>query len=212
MTPGPTLYKKCSACSKPIAEDTVASGNTFGAVHWTDGKCEAPMLPDELWLAACPHCRALVWLDELALLGKCDWYRDDDAKPPVADALPYEAPSFKQYMTIRHHAGHAKERYVRVRAWWSGNDPRRLGSREAFSDDEARNAEALFGMLNVSLPESRLMKAELMRELGRYAEARELLSTRIPADFVPAADRFRSLAEQEDPFVARLSLAEHIGG
>lgn len=64
MMPGPTAIRRCSACSKLIAERTIMSGNTFGARRWTDGKLNAPMLPEQPWLVKCPHCFALVWIDE----------------------------------------------------------------------------------------------------------------------------------------------------
>ena len=69
MMPGPTLIKKCSACQQLIEEETLLSGNTCGAVFWTDGACDAPMLPDRPELVKCPFCKALVWLEELEQVG-----------------------------------------------------------------------------------------------------------------------------------------------
>jgi hypothetical protein len=52
---GTTIIKKCLECSGLIKEYTIMSGNTFGAIFWTDGKRDAPMLPDLPWLVKCPH-------------------------------------------------------------------------------------------------------------------------------------------------------------
>jgi len=40
------------------------SGNTFGATFWTDGKRDAPMLPDLPEFVKCPHCKLLLWINE----------------------------------------------------------------------------------------------------------------------------------------------------
>ena len=49
MLPGPDMYKHCSSCHQLIIEETLMSGNTFGAIYWSDGKREAPMLPKTPW-------------------------------------------------------------------------------------------------------------------------------------------------------------------
>ena len=78
MLPGPTIIRRCSQCDQLIEESTIMSGNTFGATYWTDGKREAPMLPNTLWLVQCPHCQALAWLDEQEQVGeKAPWGADD---------------------------------------------------------------------------------------------------------------------------------------
>jgi hypothetical protein len=73
MMPGPTLIRRCSLCLKLFLQETISSGNTFGASWWTDGKMEAPMLPDEPWLVKCPHCGALLWIDEQEEVGNFSW-------------------------------------------------------------------------------------------------------------------------------------------
>jgi len=69
MLPGPTIIRRCSACTKLIEQFTLNSGNTIGARFWTDGKRDAPMLPDELWLVKCQQSGALVWIDEQEQVG-----------------------------------------------------------------------------------------------------------------------------------------------
>jgi hypothetical protein len=40
------------------------SGNTFGAVLWSDGKLEVPMMPDRSPAGVCPHCsHSFLWRD-----------------------------------------------------------------------------------------------------------------------------------------------------
>ena len=77
MRPGPTIIRKCSSCAAPMAQATFRSWNTFGGTLWSDGKVEAPMLPNRPWLVKCPHCNSLLWIDEQAELeeGKLDCWR-----------------------------------------------------------------------------------------------------------------------------------------
>ena len=126
MLPGPTVMRKCFACKKVIAQSTIASGNTFGARFWTDGMQDAPMLPDEPWLVKCQHCGELVWIDEQEYVGEVElWGQQEDFK----DALPYVAPSAHDYFIFFQKGvfDSEKERYLRLRAWWAGNDARREG-------------------------------------------------------------------------------------
>lgn len=73
MQPGKSIVRACPSCGQEVIESTTLSGNTFGALFWTDGKCEAPMLPDMPWLVKCPGCEAPLWIDEATKLGEIDW-------------------------------------------------------------------------------------------------------------------------------------------
>ena len=94
MTPGPTIIRKCSACVKHITQDTIGSGNTFGARFWTDGKRDAPMLPDQPWLIRCPHCATLIWIDEQEQVGEIEpWGEKGQAAGNFKDARPASEPN-----------------------------------------------------------------------------------------------------------------------
>ncbi|MGC9453108.1 MAG: hypothetical protein ACP5I4_16880 [Oceanipulchritudo sp.] len=81
MLPGPTLIMKAPGCQKPVKFSTIASGNTFGATWWTDGKQEAPMLPDNPWLRKSPSEGVLFWSDACEQIGEIDPFRDDGEEP-----------------------------------------------------------------------------------------------------------------------------------
>jgi hypothetical protein len=189
-----------------LQQSTVASGNTCGATFWTDGKFEAPMLPDEPWLIACPHCHALAWVDELAEVGRIEWrYKMDEPADQFPSAFPGETPSAEQYFSFLA-AGIVEARkrtYVRHRAWRAGNDSRRAGERTALSTQESANLEALLAETTGMEEHDRIARAEMLRELGRFEAVLEALK----GDFDRLrsyAVLIRSLAERHDPFVARL--------
>ena len=200
MLPGPTIIKKCSACSKPVEQETIGSGNTFGATFWTDGKCECPMLPDKLSLVICPHCHVPLWIDELEELGKIEPWGTGDGR--FKDAGPYQLPSLKDYFSVLKKGPETleKERYIRLRAWWAGNDTRRIKEIE-ISATEASNLTALAKLLNESDSRDLIMKAEIMRELGRFDDARALLARPVDQNLSQAVEIIKALVEKNDPYV-----------
>lgn len=114
MQPGPTIIKKCSDCYKSIKQPTLLSGNTFGATFWTDGKQEAPMLPDQPWLVLCPFCHAPLWIDELEKLGEIKYSENSIGK--FNDAIEYKTPSVDDYAALLEKgiSSQKKERYIRI--------------------------------------------------------------------------------------------------
>jgi hypothetical protein len=200
MTPGPTIVLKCSACGDQIAQPTIGSGNTFGARFWTDGKREAPMLPDDLWLVTCPHCGALVWIDELEQVGEMEpWEAGDENPAQFPDARSYETPTMRDYLTTLEMgvSGTEKEYYLRLRAWWAGNDQRRYGMEAApMSSVETDNLRAYALLLDGTEENDRLMKAEAMRELGLFEEAKALLTEPFSDEVSHAVAMIRELTEK----------------
>jgi len=205
MTPGPTIIRKCSACFKSIEQHTIGSGNTFSAKYWTDGKREAPMLPDQPWLVMCPHCHAPLWIDELEELGEVDPWGDVPGK--FADAVAYEAPSADDYFALLEIgcAEPEKEHYVRLRAWWAGNDKRRTKATETpLSSRDVANLTAFAQTLNESDANNLVMKAEAMRELGRFDDALSLLAKSSDESLAQAVEIIRNLSEKRDSNVREM--------
>lgn len=203
MRLGPTIIRKCSACFKPIQQRTLGSGNTFGATHWTDGKLQAYMLPDRPLLVMCPHCHVPLWIDELEKLGVVGPWGDEEGQ--FKDARRYETPSLDDYFALLAiGVGEPKkERCVRVRAWWAGNDKRRApgASEMPITSREAANILALALTLDESDARDLLMKAEAMRELGRFDDTLSLLAKSADAGTAQAVEIIRSLSEKRDPYV-----------
>jgi hypothetical protein len=202
MLPGPTVIRRCSACTKLIEQFTLTSGNTIGARFWTDGKRDAPMLPDKRWLVKCQHCGALVWIDEQEKVGIVELeapYRKQQQNS-FKDALPYDTPSPDDYFAFLQKgvSDSEKEQYVRLCAWWAGNDARRNGEVVTpLSDDEIANLGAYAALLDETDESDRIIKAEIMRELGRYEDAVALLSTPFREQLAFAAAIIRNLSVQK---------------
>ncbi len=176
MLPGPTTIRQCNECNRPFLERTISSGNTFGATLWTDGRMYAPMLPDQKWLVKCPNCSALLWLDEQHRVGELG-----DQRTAKSDGRlrHFRSPSSRDYARLlsRETSALQKERYIRTRLWWAWNDGRRRFFRGAPLKRAARdNLIRLAQLMDESVGSDRLAKAEIMRELARFSEARALIA------------------------------------
>jgi len=197
---GPTIIRKCSACDKHIAQQTIGSGNTFGARFWTDGWREAPMLPDNPWLVKCPHCSNLVWIDEQKRIGEIElWGPKGETADRFTDALPASAPTPSEYTAFLSAGVHdkKKERYVRLRTWQGGNDARREGDHVTpMTEAETANLRACLSLLNEKEDNDRIMKAEALRELGMFEDAEALLATRFNAKLMRAVGIIRTLNQK----------------
>lgn len=56
MNPGLPRILICPFCGKEKEIMTLASGNTFGSVLWSDNKRISPMLPELSYVQKCPDC------------------------------------------------------------------------------------------------------------------------------------------------------------
>ncbi|WP_424945658.1 hypothetical protein [Candidatus Spongiihabitans sp.] len=101
------------------------------------------MLPDQPWLVKCPHCQALVWADEQEKIGEVDPFRNSGA---TKSAKSYSAPELHDYFSKLKTSdlSEKKEQYLRLRAWWAGNDKRRgANKKQNLSDEERGNLQLL---------------------------------------------------------------------
>lgn len=203
MLPGPKIIKKCSECFQLIEEHTIMSGNTFGATFWTDGKIDFPMLPDQPSLIKCPHCHALLWIDEQEQVGIIDRWGERDN---FIGSQSYDIPSVDDHFTLleKGNSNTKKEKYLRMRAWWAGNDERRESQVKCpLSDKEIKNLQMLADMLVETNSNDRLLKAEIMRELGRFDNAIDLLAGPFEDELSYFVDNLRVLVQKKDPFVQK---------
>ncbi len=65
LTDYPVLtIRECLHCKARFVRENTLSGNTINAKHFTDGRTYAPMLSEHPWLAKCPACGGLFWVNE----------------------------------------------------------------------------------------------------------------------------------------------------
>ena len=201
MLPGPDQVVACPHCKGLTRHTTLMSGNTFGASTWTDGKQIAPMLPTIPPLVRCGHCNVMYWLA--------------DAEP-VGPILSLREPTEQDFYSAIEKgfaSDPAQERMLRVLAWWSRNDTYRAETgrparRPWRVSPEARsNIEALIKLLDEKDPNGRIMKAEALRELGEFDEAKRVLSGVHPERNAAAVSQIRALCDAKDARLRVLATA-----
>jgi hypothetical protein len=125
--------------------------------------------------------------------------------PPEWQAAPYVKHLTEQELLAAIAAGVAESwedaSYLRVQAWWAGNEPFRREDVPwvpwAERSPEAReNLRSLAAQLSEREPVERLMKAEALRELERFDEARAVFRDGLPKGFERAAAFILELAGQ----------------
>lgn len=172
------------------------SGNTFGAVFWSDGFRIAPGLPDLPAITRCESGGPIFWVASARVLGTVPY---GDAADPHAwrASAPVRALTEGELLeALAQGLGDTpeRERDLRMRAWWEANaafrragvPPAPPGASDFLMGSPARaNLEALLRLLDEGVLGDRLTKAEALRELGRLDEARALMPAQEPAEEGP---------------------------
>jgi len=176
MVIGPDNYYKCPKCGVVLKNRSLLSGNTCGAVFYSDGKRDAIMLPDLPNLTKCPSCGAIFWLSDLREL--------DDDKLPDSDAredTPYaEHLGLKDlYRALDENTSvkdetekKQREIQIRRRIWWNYNRKPDINENEKTAWRE--NCLALLELLDINNNDQRCTAAELYRNLGDFSKSLEL--------------------------------------
>lgn len=194
MLPDSDLIIACPNCEAPARLFQLMSGNSFGAITWTDGWMDAPMLPRPPRITRCPACRKIYWVGLSQQLGYAGSPEDENVKrwrdapylEPLDEASCFEA--------IRDGLGLNAdlELELRVFTWWRGNDafrepqhpPGHPSSAEALG-----NIERMIEMAAEGDEDLLLFRAEAQRHLGQFDAARETLNGVGCSDYWPAKSR-----------------------
>lgn len=198
MTPGPTLLLKIPLSGTLVKIPTICSGNTFGARYWTDGKREAPMLPDEPWLRRHPETGELFWTDECEEIAQEPAWEDSESYREVQYAEEPTLDDYRRALASGFASNSKKQRYVLTRFWWAANDPVRNGDATASQPDFRERLLQLRALLDTADPNQRMMSAEAARQLGDFATAEELMNFQFPKGYAHAVALIKELIIEKD--------------
>ena len=174
MIPGGTLLKRCQACQGSMCEPSMQSGNTKGAQYWTDGRMFAPRLIITPSLIKCPHCNSLQWsrsLEEIESIG--------DSKAELASF--YVEAELEDLLTFAQANSNTEQQLkIRMLAWHKGNDARRHSNEQVpLLVSEVENLNAIWMLMNADQSSDRVVQAEILRELGRFEDALQIIKDSI---------------------------------
>lgn len=208
MLPGSVNIVECPNCDSKFKQSTMMSGNTMGAKFWTDGKREAPMLPDGITIAFCGSCNQYFWVDEAEVIDKVE---PDDYKYPDIDYL--EALTLEQYIDAfqKIEIRSDQDRFFLLRQiWWKYNDYYREGNQAEISQNIKKVMpellEKLLDNFNEKEDDHLLMKGELLRELGRFKAAEEQLSKISNPEYKEIKQFIMELARNENSDLKELDI------
>lgn len=195
MLPGPEYIYKCPKCGNLLKNESVMSGNTFGAKFYSDGKAISPMLPENIILTSCKKCDAMFWLSQLKELGFIGW--DTSENPGWENADELKLLTITEYLNALK-IGIAKDKkseiFIREQIWWLYND-RIRNDQKIFKDE---NDELIYieninrlkqlvkpsiiisiikAIFNRNVNKQKLTLAELNRNLGNFEDCMKILKS-----------------------------------
>lgn len=181
MTPGPANVLSCPFCGGTKEVMSLLSGNTSGGTVWSDTRREYPMLPEVSPIQQCPHCKKYYFIEQ----AKSEYSNDRESRMRSANNL-----GKLSYLELKE----AKKQMdslslTKMQRWilnhqffMAYNDVfRRQPETVAFpptEEDEALYQRVIEELLD-GIEQSAdyvLFHAELLRETGRFEEAKEVLS------------------------------------
>lgn len=192
----------CPYCDAPARVAQTISPSTLGAITWTDGWMDAPMMPRAPRIARCPQCRKIYWLATATQLGLFS-----PGDPGEAAAILQTAPDLAALDEAGCHEALREglaptpdlELELRVFCWWRGNDAFREPDHapgHSTALDAIANMERIIELTHDVWEEDlALFRAEALRHLGRFPEAREALDRVGCSDYWPAKSRQLALLD-----------------
>lgn len=205
MLDSPDFVIACPHCQAPARIFQLAIESEVGAITWSDGYRDLPMLPRPPRITCCHACGKAFWVGEGVPLG---YYFADNPEAPKVPAWT-DAP----YVTPLDEAGVFKaiddglaynadlELELRVLAWWRGNDAFRKDDAlvgHATSPTAIANMERFIEMMTGGEEDLLLFRAEALRQLGRFDEVAETLTGVYCSDYLPAKTKLLDLSKAGD--------------
>ena len=178
MLPGSVMIIQCPNCDNKLKKKTLKSGNTFNAKYWTDGKREAPMLPESVVVTICKKCNKYFWVDDAEIIDEME-----PAEEKYLELEYLEELSLEQYIDSLKKVEIRSEEdtfYLLLQIWWKYNDYFRENNADELSQNIKNKIPGLLNELLSIFDENDdndlMMKGELLRELGRFPEAEKTLN------------------------------------
>ena len=205
MLPGNTYVRECPHCSGRFTQPTMASGNTFGAKFWPDGKMEAPMMPNYPTYVGCPHCKDTFWVDDTKIVKSFGWGEEREIPEFIFDSnqnpAPYIEPTKTIYLKGLKDSNISKENeiYLRTKLMQLYNDVNRDQKiQQQPTKPQVKNWNRLLEILDSESTQEKLLKVEIYREMGNFEEAKKAFKGKFDEEYTDTIDILDKLIEARD--------------
>ena len=160
----------CPHCGGKKEIIQLMSGNTFGAVLWSDSKEIAPMFPRVSPVQKCPTCGHYFFLNE-AQIEEGDTYSSEEGWLSFDDAIEafHELNDDKNRLEL-----------LTIIVVWAFNDMLRQEGSPTQEQYEVFRTTVSSSLKHSILSNSKLLRAELYRELGDFNECICVLDEYVP--------------------------------
>jgi hypothetical protein len=203
MQIGPTLIYKCPTCGSLLKNSSLISGNTFGAIPYSDGYYDAPMMRRYPNLTKCKACDSIFWLEDLLPIKEYSPFNKDDTYDniPFAKFLNIE----DLFRALSENKDKEREYSIRRDIWWTFNDVKRPSPQKHVWKDKKEqtlwqeNCESLIHIL-LEKKANKIMVAELYRNIGHFEKCMAIIDT-LPDDWADLKAKYKEECENHNTFV-----------
>lgn len=204
MFPDSDLVIACPYCDTPARVFQLTSNITIGAITWTDGWMDAPMMPRAPRITRCRQCQKIFWVFSAPQLAMIPLGERGEAAGDFKD-VPHVGPLNESDCFEALKDGLAPgidlELELRVFAWWRGNDAFREPDHargHSVSPEAIANMERIIELSADGDEDLLLFRAEAQRHLGQFEAARQTLMGVGCSDYWPAKSRQLELLDAGD--------------
>jgi len=199
MNPGYAQILTCPHCGTKKEVLSLISGNTFGQTLWSDNKTITPMLPKVSFVQKCPHC------GKYYLLSRQETEYGKTYSFELGELNYEETKEAWNMLKGTENLTENEKLEILIMQVWAFNDSYTRKNDSTAPTDEQAYIKGIIGLLIKLDNVDDLLKAELLREIGHFEKALELLNN-YPAgnDFLEGLkSRFRehALASDSRPFI-----------
>ena len=168
MIPGNELILKCPYCQARKTVMSLISGNSSGAIKWSDGYTVMPMYPQNSEMQQCSRCQKYFLINEQNKVG----YASSMSSEPSVLTLSQWYEALGQFQKEKQ-PNRETELIIRLHILWQYNHTKTQYTRSDFE----QNCIRLLILMDRVGEGYLIMSAEIYRELGHYNKSLDLLRT-----------------------------------
>ena len=199
------VHFKCDECGAIHSRGSLASGNTFSAMLFSDAKTIYPHLPEFPSITTCKRCANIFWLDQ-----HTKYTTNGEENAQIYASTFLTIPEYSNAFKDKVCRSETEEHFLRQRMLWVFHDPFRFEEKDvSVLREHQEYVDNLNKLIALSAsgdtaPEI-LMVAEYYRYLGQFARAIDLIEPLLGSEVDDFAKMLLQRNKQADGCVFMMS-------